>query len=249
MELVRAQIDQRCASHSLRSCHLGVDLHATETGAVQLLFPFDASCFPNSPAALSTVEWPGSTSEVPVAHAAPCPSLSLRSVAVHLDSSSTVCKNVSPEKAVGVVPGCFSGHSAFQRPFFLQREHLFSRRRRALRFLGVPSLSVETVDCCGCRRGCREPFTRFRASLRDAKNPRSFLGSWVCPSTFALFVHREKGIHGLRLAETFLANLRDPAGGQRLVQGWTRIFFLWVLLEFLFLLVVLLIPPRSPQCP
>ena len=37
-----------CASHSLRSCHLGVDPHAAETGALQLLFPFDASCFPKS---------------------------------------------------------------------------------------------------------------------------------------------------------------------------------------------------------
>ena len=55
----------------------------------------------------------------------------------------------------------------------------FSSRKRARRSLGVPSLSVGTVDWCGGCRGFREPFTRFRASFRGEKNPRSFRATFL----------------------------------------------------------------------
>ena len=156
-----------------------MDLHAAETSAVQLLFPFDASCFHSTsgPQHCPLSNGLGAPPEFPL----PTRRLVQADLIILSRSNWTPprCAKTCGRSRAGV---CFSRHLSLQWPF-LQRKHLFSSRRRARRSLGVPSLSVETVDCCGGCRGCPEPFTRFRACLREEKNPRSFravfLRSWA----------------------------------------------------------------------
>ena len=131
------------------------------------------------PAALSTIKCPGKIAGDPVAHAASSSDWPLQVAALQTDSSSTVCRNVNPEKTAGGLLRTLT----LPMTLLLQRKHMFFLRSRARRSFGVPSPSMEAddrrVDC----RSCREPFARFRAVVRDEKNPRSFraafLSSWA----------------------------------------------------------------------